>query len=124
MSTEMESLIRMARWGREQGKKNIIADLAPLCEMADQIDRLRTELVAVKADPVRQMLCWTSERPTEPGWYWIRGRVGNWAEYGVLVQVEIYPNLEPQNQVVICWGDIFPKIPPNAEWWGPVPKPE
>jgi hypothetical protein len=53
MSAELDSLIRMARWGREQGKRNIVADLAPLCEIADEVERLRVALAAAKAEPPR-----------------------------------------------------------------------
>jgi hypothetical protein len=53
VSADLDSLIRMARWGREQGKRNVIADLAPLCEMADELDRLRGDLAAAKAEPPR-----------------------------------------------------------------------
>ncbi len=89
-------------------------------------DRLVGALIETypKNDPVRPMLCWTSEKPTEPADYWIRSRSSVWAALGELVQVEIYPNLEPKNQVVIRWGGKFPAVPPDAEWWGPVSKPE
>lgn len=72
-----------------------------------------------KVEPVKPMLCWMTEKPTEPGWYWLRG---GWADPATMVYVEIYPNLG-KNRVIINLGDSLPPTPPNAEWWGPVPEP-
>ncbi len=41
MNDSWDSLLRIARWGREQGKVNVIADLNPLCAIGDEIDHLR-----------------------------------------------------------------------------------
>ena len=50
MNTNLwDSLLRVARWGRERGKVNVIADLDVLCAMGDEIDRLRDELATAKA---------------------------------------------------------------------------
>lgn len=69
-------------------------------------------------------MTWTRKPPTEPGPYWMRGGRGNWAERGIIVDVEIYPHLRPLNQVVILWGTMFPRVPPDAEWAGPIPRPK
>lgn len=53
MTGDAESLVRMARFGKAQGKRNVIADLGPLCELVDEVERLRAELAAAKAEPPR-----------------------------------------------------------------------
>ncbi len=47
-----DSLVRMARWGLVEGKRNIIADLGSISDMAAEIDQLRVgnKTLGVKLD--------------------------------------------------------------------------
>lgn len=52
MADSWESLVRVARWAKNQGKRNVIADLEPLCDITAELDRLRA-VNAVLVDSVK-----------------------------------------------------------------------
>jgi len=72
---------------------------------------------------VEDMLRWTSEPPTEPGWYWLEYHL-----YSSLVEVIIRPG---HNYLI--WDYVKPFSPRNsisvaemgkAKWAGPIPRPQ
>ena len=64
---------------------------------------------------------WTTERPTEPGWYWVRWTVNtrSWRR-PVIAKVDVvgkHPSYEID-------GMHESKFYPTQEWSGPLPPPE
>jgi len=61
-------------------------------------------------------LKWSKEKPTEPGWYWIKDNLGT-----EIVRIE-----EISGTLSIWYErdyEAYP-VPNNAEWAGPIPEPE
>lgn len=66
---------------------------------------------------------WTSEPPTEPGWYWTRrtGRGGMGTECIVETtgpHCRVWPHTKDR------WGTPAGALEESREWAGPIPEPE
>ncbi len=108
-----DSLIRMARWGQEQGKRNVIADLEPLIAMGDEIDRLKAELASAQAQPPRPAaIVWSEQKPTEPGFYLVHGA------HDEVPRVVRFWDYNGQLRMTINFV-----LPDNQRWAGPISAP-
>ena len=58
-------------------------------------------------------LYWTKEKPTKPGWYWVKREYLKVMESSIQ-QVRIFDD-------ALCISNW--KIPEEAEWAGPIPEP-
>lgn len=80
-----------------------------------EVDRLRAELATAK--DVHLMLCWTTEPPTEPGWYWmlLDPEYAGRAFEPRVVQVQVDPRSGTLTEV---------NRSGRWHWAGPIPKPK
>jgi hypothetical protein len=81
-------------------------------------------------------LTWTTERPTEPGWYWARGRKLDHDGSPEIVELHRmhYPWTD-QTKPPVYWGDVYagspvtgydgetPRVDEWIEWYGPLTPP-
>jgi len=70
-------------------------------------------------------LTYTRERPTKPGWYWLR-RLGMEPGEETIVQVYAW-NAPGQEKLAVSYGGMVStesKIFDGAQWAGPIPEPE
>jgi hypothetical protein len=84
-------------------------------------DQLRTENVRLRAERDRLTLWWTSDKPTEPGWYWTKGPCWNWPE-GTARIVEVVLH-DGKCRVAAGLLSRWFTRPEGAEWAGPIPLP-
>lgn len=66
---------------------------------------------------------WTTEPPTEPGWYWATPRmVEGWEDISPQI-AEVYKNLSDRLKVLFDGNDDF-DLADFTHWLGPLPLPE
>lgn len=63
---------------------------------------------------------WTREKPTEPGWYWLRFEVP--AHIGGGYDIKCKEVVEIKGELRLWWGEYEEDdaLPDNADWQGPI----
>jgi hypothetical protein len=97
--------------------------------MSDLVERLRQHddevgslngIFAEAADRIEELeQQWTTNPPTEPGWYWYKGKVGTY-----LYQVENHPRGIGPTVRSPSSGQYFSLTTLNGKWSGPLQPPE
>lgn len=89
-----------------------------ICDGACLAEDIFNEAIIIPAGfdwkAVHHPLVWANEKPTEPGWYWIREPQPHGLQRSRVVHVRLYSG----KLCIENW-----EIPSNAEWAGPIQKP-